>query len=172
MHARDQIIDLGLETVSTYSASDRLNALEVGCMFKTNEGFSTYRIAHFIQQHRGQRRFISIDSDSEHIDACKQMMGDFAPALLSEVKFLRGHSLEMLPEALNEMQSVDFALLDGGASPECCLREFELVVQRLSENGLFLIDDLQDMAPTEAYPFPRMFGKGTLILPLWSLPNI
>jgi len=162
---RTTIIDLGLETVSTHSAPDRLNALEVGCMFKTNEGLSTYRIAHFIQQLRGQRRFISIDSDSEHIDACKQMLCDFAPALLSEVKFLCGNSLEMLPKALNEMQSVDFALLDGGAGPECCLREFELVAQSLSENGLVIIDDLQDMEPTEAYPFPRLFGKGTLILP-------
>jgi glycosyltransferase involved in cell wall biosynthesis len=165
LNFRAAIIDVGLETVSKVSADNSFNAVEVGSMFRANEGLSTYLIAHFIQQCRGQKRFISIDCDSEHIDACKQMLEDSDPTLLSEIKFLYGDSLEMLPVAFNEMQSVDLVLLDGGAGPECCLREFELAIQSLSENGLVVIDDLQDMAPTEAYPFPRLFGKGTLILP-------
>jgi len=43
---RAAIIDVGLEVVSTFSTSNGLNALEVGCMFRENEGLSTYRIAH------------------------------------------------------------------------------------------------------------------------------
>jgi hypothetical protein len=134
-------------------------------MFRTNEGLSTYLVSRFVKQLTGQKSFISIEYDPEHIQLCKQILGGFDSALLSEVQFLCGNSLEMLPKALEQMQSVNFALLDGGAAPECCLREFELVIQKLSKNGLIVIDDLQDMAATPAYPFPRPFGKATLILP-------
>jgi predicted O-methyltransferase YrrM len=162
---RAMIIDLAMETVSAFSTSERFNALEVGCMFKTTEGLSTYRIARFIDRWEGRKQFFSIDYEPEHISACERTLTEINAGLLSEVKFVCGHSLAMLPAVLENMGTVDFALLDGGAEPGCCLREFELVGQHLSDGGLVVVDDLQDMKPTGAYPFPRPFGKGTLILP-------
>lgn len=159
------IIDLGLEVASKYSTTNSYNALEIGCMFKSNEGFSTFRISHFMNKINVPKRFISIECESEHIDSCKKMLFDLNPDLLHEVQFLCGRSLDMLPNAIHQMGSVDLILLDGGGSPECCLRELEMVIPHLSENGMVIIDDLHDMAPTEAYPYPRLFGKGTLILP-------
>jgi predicted O-methyltransferase YrrM len=162
---RAMVIDLAVETVLTSSPSGRFNALEVGCMFKTNEGLSTYRIAHFVSRCDGRKQFISIDYEPEHISACERTLTEIDAGLLSEVKFICGHSLAMLPAVLENMGTVDFALLDGGAEPGYCLREFELVGRHLSDGGLVVVDDVQDMKPTGAYPFPRPFGKGTLILP-------
>jgi predicted O-methyltransferase YrrM len=162
---RAMVIDLAMETVLESSLSGRFNALEVGCMFKSNEGLSTYRIADFISRCDGIKQFISIDYEPEHISACKHMLGDIDAGLLSEVQFVCGYSLVKLAPVLEKMEAVDFVVLDGGAEPGCCLGEFELAASRLSDNGLVVIDDVQDMKPTPAYSFPRPFGKATLILP-------
>jgi hypothetical protein len=73
--------------------------------------------------------------------------------------------LKRLPEALESLHTVDLAFLDGGAHPEVCLQEFELVLSKLSPCGLIVVDDAQNLPPSELYPLPRPFGKGTLILP-------
>jgi predicted O-methyltransferase YrrM len=162
---RAMVIDLVMETVLASSPSGRFNALEVGCMFKADEGLSTYRIAHFVSKCDARKQFVSIDYEPEHISACERMLTDVDTSLLSGVKFVCGRSLAMLPAVLEDMGTVDFALLDGGAEPGCCLREFQLIVRHLSDGGLVVVDDVQDMKPTAAYPLPRPFGKGTLILP-------
>jgi len=56
--------------------------------------------------------------------------------------------------------------IDGGAQPEVCLEEFELVAERLNPNGLIIVDDVQSMEPTTAFDSSRQYGKGTLIYPL------
>ena len=38
---RASVINLGLEIVSQSSTSNRINALEIGCMYQNIEGFST-----------------------------------------------------------------------------------------------------------------------------------
>jgi predicted O-methyltransferase YrrM len=162
---RATVIDLAMEAVLESSLSGRFNALEVGCMFKSNEGLSTYRVASFISRCEGRKQFISIDYEPGHISACKNMLGEIDAGLLSEVQFVCGHSLAKLAPVLVKMGEVDFVVLDGGAEPGCCLGEFELAASRLADNGLVVVDDLQDMKPTPAYPFPRPFGKATLILP-------
>lgn len=166
---RASVINLCLEMVSQSSASNRINAVEIGCMYQNIEGFSTYQIARFMNDSGKPHRFISIEYDPEHVDAAKLMLLEIAADLLSEVDFLCGHSLSMLPKAFEQMPSLDFALLDGGAHPEVCLQEFEMVLERLSRNGLIIIDDLQQIGPSPAYPVPRPFGKGTLILPYLAI---
>lgn len=159
------VIDFAMEAVLQNSLFGRFNALEVGCMFKGNEGLSTYRIADFVSRCKGRKQFVSIDYEPRHIGACKDMLCELDARLLSEVQFVCGHSLTKLTPVLERMGTVDFVELDGGAEPGCCLREFELVASYLSDNSLIIVDDLQDMKPTPAYPFPRPFGKATLILP-------
>lgn len=166
---RASVIDLALEIVSQSSTSNGINAIEIGCMFKNNEGFSTYRIARFVKDSGKQHRFISIEYNPEHVDAAKLMLLEIDPNSLSGVDFLCGHSLSMLPKAFEQMPSLDVALLDGGTHPEVCLQEFEMVLERLSRNGLIIIDDLQQIGPSPAYPVPRPFGKGTLIIPYLAI---
>jgi predicted O-methyltransferase YrrM len=162
---RGALIEAGLETVLATSGSARFHALEVGCMFKQDEGRSTQRIAAFLDSHRVASRFVSIDADPAHIKSARALLAGHAPATREPPDFVLGRSLECLPAVLGELRPLHFALLDGGAHPEVCLQELELALAALADGGLVLVDDLQELAPTAAYGPPRPFGKGTLILP-------
>jgi tetratricopeptide (TPR) repeat protein len=165
MNFRVQVINAGLQTVASMLKAQTVRAVEVGCMFKADEGLSTAVIASFLQKRGGNRRFLSIEYDRTHISAAQRILCGLEPDLLPEVTFACGNSLDILPQLIREWASIDFALLDGGGHPGTCLREFELVLEGLSENGLIVVDDLHDMAPTPHYSAARPFGKGTLILP-------
>ncbi|TDJ01405.1 MAG: glycosyltransferase [Deltaproteobacteria bacterium] len=165
MNTRQDIIQRGLGAVLTHSSSGRVNALEIGCMFRKAEGLSTLEISRFVRKEAVSGRFCSIEYDPEHVQAATELLRELDPAALGFVEFMRGHSLATLPIALERLAEVDFVFLDGGAHPEVCLRELELVLPRLSRRGLIVVDDLQEIAPSAAYPLPRPFGKGTLILP-------
>jgi hypothetical protein len=56
-------------------------------------------------------------------------------------------------------------LIDGGAIPEVNLQEFAMLIPHLADDGILLVDDLQEIPPLPRYPAPRPFGKATLILP-------
>jgi len=157
--------------VTKTSPDDRLHALEVGTMYKNDEGLSTLIIANNAKAFKGKKRFISIDNDQKHINLSIQMLQKLEPSLLNEIRFYCGHSLEILPKILEELGFIDFALLDGGAHPEVCLREFEIVLDYLSEKGIILVDDLHEIEPSDAYPLQRPFGKGTLILPWLTIAD-
>ena len=165
MNTRQDIIQRGLAAVLTHSGSGRVNALEIGCMFRKTEGLSTLEISRFVRKEAVSGRFCSIEYDPDHVQTATELLRELDPAALGFVEFMRGHSLATLPMALERLGEVDFVFLDGGAHPEVCLRELELVLPRLSRRGLIVVDDLQEIAPSAAYPLPRPFGKGTLILP-------
>ena len=161
----DNILRL-LELVKQNAKSDRFNLVEVGCMFKEDEGLSTYIIAKFIKDNNLKGRFVSIELDPQHVDAAKSLLKKYDESLLELVEFRSGDSLGILPDLLKGMGEVHFALLDGGAQPEVCLKEFELTAQSMSASGACLIDDLVKLKPTEYYSGDRPFGKGTLIYPV------
>ena len=166
---RQIAIQRGVEIALALSTTKHINALEVGCMFNRNEGMSTLSMARFAKKQAGNVRFVSIEYNSAHIELAKQIIVEADSSLLHHVDFLLGHSLQMLPEALSRLDSVHFAFLDGGAHPEVCLQEFELVTEHLTSTGLILIDDVQSIPPSVAYPPRRVFGKGTLILPYLTI---
>jgi hypothetical protein len=94
-----------------------------------------------------------------------------APELSDYVEYYHGHSLAMLPQALNRLGTVHFVSLDGGAHPEVCLVEFELVQSHLAPAGVILVDDVHQLEVTQHYALPRPMGKATLILPMLTLQN-
>lgn len=135
-------------------------------MFKEDEGMSTFIIADFLHNRPGGGQFVSIDYDLEHIEACRRLIALRHPALSSNVEFRHGHSVTLLPAVLAKLQTVHFALLDGGAHPEICLIEFEQTIAHLANKGVVLVDDAQPMPPSPGYGLLRPFGKATLILPM------
>lgn len=164
---RGDLIELGLHTVRKLSGRP-LSAVEVGCMFRPEEGLSTYRIAKFIKENGGH--FRSVDSDPTHIEGAKRMLEALGEGLTEAVEFEEGFSLAVLCRmSAAEQPMVDFVFLDGGAHPEICLQEFEWALEHLAPRGLILIDDGHELAPTAFYPFSRAFGKQTLILPVLVL---
>jgi hypothetical protein len=138
-------------------------------MFKPQQGISTYLIPSYLRSTGRDASFVSIEKDKTHVEAATRMIDEVDPTLNDHIEFMQGHSLEMLPRAIEQLPSIDFALLDGGAHPEVCLQEFEMVLGRLSDSGLIMVDDSQEMEPSEAYPVPRPFGKATLILPFLAI---
>lgn len=170
MNARVAVLSSGLDIVSAFPSDSGLRALEVGCMFKRDEGLSTLTIGERISRASGGT-FISIEYDQTHIDAAVEIIRETAPDLLSKIRFFLGNSLVRLPEALQELQQVDFAFLDGGAHPEVCLQEFEMVLRHLSPRGLIVVDDVQELPPTQHFPLKRPFGKGTLIYPVLAIAD-
>ena len=166
INTRQEYITKTLELVAKNISTPRFNFIEVGCMFKENEGLSTYTVTDFIKKNRLKARFISIDADREHIESCKRLLWKFDPELIPLVEFRCAESTGALPEILKEMGEVHLALLDGGAHPEVCLKEFEIVNNMLSKGGIILVDDLARLEPTIPFPGERPFGKCTLIYPM------
>ena len=165
MNFKSVVILSGLNTVHLLSASTTINAIEVGCMFKRDEGLSTFLIAQFLHEKANQSQFFSIEKNFDHITACQKILNEENGLLTSKTEFLCGDSLKKLPEALQKIERVHFALLDGDGHPEVCLCEFEQVIHKLSGNGLILVDDVQEFELTTSYGLPRPFGKATMILP-------
>jgi hypothetical protein len=171
MNFRSQAILLALEHVSSVFATEPLRVLEVGSMFKEDEGLSTFIVANFLHNRPSGGEFVSIDSDPDHIEACRNLIAARNPALCNRVELRVGHSLNLLPEVLGNFQTLHLALLDGGAHPEVCLVEFEQTIAHLASKGVVLVDDAQLIPPSPSYGLPRPFGKATLILPMLILAH-
>lgn len=173
MNFRRLIIESALHVVcEEQSGAQHLGALEIGCMFKEDEGLSTLAIAAALRKTGRPFRFVSLEYDPAHVDAAKRILARRDKTLLSSVEFACGHSLASLPRVLSDQTpSVDFASLDGGAVPEICLQEFEMVWARLTARGLIVVDDINLIPAPQSEPHKsrRIFGKGTLILPLLLL---
>ncbi len=164
MNLRSELINLCMEVIAS-ETSVALTTLEIGCMFRMEEGTSTLQIANAIHERGKGGQLFSLEYDQSHIDVCKEILSRESPNLLEIIDFRHGHSLTSLAELLPQVDQLDFCFLDGGAHPEVCLHEFELCIDKLSASGIILIDDVQALAPSENYPLPRDFGKGTLIWP-------
>ena len=162
---RAQMINIGLSSTNMMTPSSCFRAAEVGCMFKTDEGLSTFHIAKFLSKRTGKTEFHSIDLEASHIASAENMLKHMDSNLLKFVDFHCGQSLKSLPKILENTNKLDFVFLDGGAHPIVCLKEFELAAAGLSRNGLIVVDDLQSIKPSTAYKDPRPYGKGTLIYP-------
>ncbi|MFC1714997.1 O-methyltransferase [Candidatus Poribacteria bacterium] len=171
MNVRSQAILSGLGSVSAFYQNKPLNVVEVGCMFQEAEGLSTYVIADFLRSRRGGGRFISIENDESHIKACREIIHKRDPSLGEQIDYRHGHSLSVLPKVVEDLSLIHFYYLDGGAHPEVCLAEFEIAMANLAPEGVILVDDAQEISPSENYGLPRPLGKITLILPLLILAN-
>lgn len=131
-------------------------AVEIGCMYYANGLESTRQLLAALPG----VRFASIDRDPEHIARCKALLGPDA----ARVEFREGDSLKVLPEALRA-KPLDFALLDGSGDPARILAEFMVCRAHLKPAGIVLMDDANEMPPTEGYAGPRPHGKASLVLP-------
>jgi hypothetical protein len=171
MNFRSQTILLALQHVSSVFATEPLRVLEVGSMFKEDEGLSTFIVADFLHNRPSGGEFVSIDSDPDHIEACRNLIAARNPSLCSRVELKVGHSLRLLPEILGNFQTLHLAVLDGGAHPEVCLVEFEQAIAHLANKGVVLVDDVHPIPPSPSYGLPRPFGKATLILPTLILAH-
>jgi hypothetical protein len=171
MNPRSQAILSALNYVSSVYSDAPLNVVEVGCMFKDDEGLSTHVIADFLATRPEGGHLISIEYNVSHIEAAKEMIRARASFLERYVEYRHGHSLSVLPEISADLRTVHFFSLDGGAHPEVCLEEFEYALAHLAPDGVIMVDDAQQIPPSPAYGLPRPFGKATLILPMLILAS-
>lgn len=171
MNFRSQAIVWALDHISSSHRGRPLNIIEVGCMFKEDEGLSTYLVADFLAKRPGGGRFVSIEYEPNHIDASKEVLQKRHPSLDSFVEYRQGHSLSVLPDVLADLRTVHFFYFDGGGHPEVCLAEFEQAVMHLAPEGVILVDDAQELPPSANYGLARPFGKATLILPMLIVAN-
>jgi hypothetical protein len=171
MDFRTKAIKKSLEYISGIYSDIPINIIEIGCMFKENEGLSTYVMAEFLANRPKGGRLISLEYDQEHIRACKEIFSRLNPDLLDQVEFHHGHSLSVLPKVLNQLEVVHYFNLDGGAHPEVCINEFEMAKEFLAPEGIILLDDASFIPPSTSYYLPRPFGKTTLILPMLIIAN-
>jgi len=171
MDFRSTVLKLGLKQISQQLGEQPMCILEIGCMFKKNEGKSTLILGEFVHNRPGGGRLISIEYDQNHIDSCKEILRKHAPQLINNIEFHCGHSLAVLPPLLEDLKAIHLVIQDGGAHPEVCLQEFELLANSLAPEGLILVDDAQKLEFSEAYSLPRPLGKCTFILPYLLLAN-
>jgi len=171
MNFRTEIILKSLSYISSLYQEDPLVIIEVGCMYKEDEGISTYVIADFLSKREYGGQLISIEIESEHIKACKTIINKLNSSLYRFIDLKQGHSLSILKGILPGLEKVHFFLLDGGAHPEVCLEEFDISMKYLADNGLILVDDAHELKPTQNYPLHRPMGKATFIIPFLTFSN-
>ena len=171
MNLRSQAILSTLNHISSIYHNEPLNIIEIGCMFNKGEGMSTYLIADFLSKRPAGGKFVSIEYDQDHIEACKNIIQTRNSSLNKQIEYRHGHSLTILPEVLADFNVVHFVFQDGGAHPEVCLVEFELSKAHLIPDGVILVDDVHQLQPTNNYELSRPFGKATLIYPMLILSN-
>jgi len=171
MNLRSQAITSTLNHISSIYQDEPLNIVEIGCMFNEGEGLSTYLIADFLSKRPAGGKFVSIEYDQNHIEACKKIIQTRNSSLNKQVEYRHGHSLSILPEVFDDFNVVHFVFLDGGAHPEVCLVEFELSRAHLVPDGVILVDDVHQLQPSDNYGLSRPFGKATLIYPMLILSN-
>ena len=160
MNIRSKIIDIILSTLNLDKVN---NALEIGCMFNTNEGLSTH--SNFPKGTTEWRSFFSIDNNPDHISSCKRILKELNNDFVDEINFICSDSLAALSQIKDQIKILDFCLIDGGAHPDVSLSEFEWCIKRISKTGAILVDDIHRLNPTSNYKLKREFGKGTLIIP-------
>ena len=170
LNLRMEIASAAIDSLGV-NAVRPLCALEIGCMFKRDEGLSTLQIVRHITSLHPDSRLLSIEFNPEHIEKCKEIFRSEEESLLGNVDFHQGHSAELLPKVLEDIDSVDFALIDGGGHPEVNLEEYEIILQKMSDIGILVVDDAHEFDFTKAYPHTRAFGKASLILPLLMLED-
>ena len=171
MNIRPLAIEVCLNTISKIYSHIPLNVVEIGCMFKEDEGLSTQIIAECLSSREFGGQLISIDYNKEHIVSCKKILENRNPTLLENIDFFQGNTLDILPNLFKGKEEFHFFLIDGGAQPETCLVEFECAMDNLADDGLILIDDSRELPPSKLYWLPRPFGKATLILPMLIINN-
>ena len=71
MNIRPLAIEVCLNTISKIYSHIPLNVVEIGCMFKEDEGLSTQIIAECLSSREFGGQLISIDYNKEHIVSCK-----------------------------------------------------------------------------------------------------
>lgn len=144
----------------------QLNYLEIGCCFKEDEGMSTFVAAKYIEERfEGRGKVISLDIDPQHIADSKKIVTKYDESLLPLISWSEGLSLKTLPPALEKVDLIDLAFVDGGAGPADNLYEFMALWDKMSENGIIVVDDCTYLKPTPAYSGRRDYGKAQLILP-------
>ena len=153
------------------TGATRMNYLEVGTCFKSDEGLSTLLAAAFLRETGMDGHVWSLEADSSHINACRQLIEEEDRGLLDRVTHLEGMSSETMPKAMAAVNEVDIAFIDGGADARVNLFELEALLPKLSPNGVIVIDDVVWLAQTTKYKGRRDFGKAQMILPILCIAD-
>lgn len=61
---------------------------------------------------------------------------------VTNIHFLQGNFDSLLPELLQNLNSVDLAYIDGNHSQEATLRYFEALLQKINPNSVLVFDDI------------------------------
>lgn len=75
-----------------------------------------------------------------------------------------------MPPLLDDIEQIDIAFIDGGGDARLNLFELELLLPKMSPNGVIVIDDVVWLERT-GYRARRDFGKAQLILPLLCIAD-
>lgn len=153
------------------TGATRMNYLEIGTCFKSDEGLSTLLAATFLRETGMEGHVWSLEGDPSHINACRELIEKEDNELLSLVTHIEGMSPKTMPKAMAEINEVDIAFIDGGADARVNLFELEALLPKLSANGVIVIDDVVWLAQTTAYRGRRDFGKAQMILPMLCIAD-
>ncbi len=144
----------------------RLNYLEIGTAFSTNEGLSTLLVgASIVETFNGNGEVVSIDIDAENIEKSRAIVAEMFPQALPNISWVEGNGVDVLSSVMgNDGKTMDLVFVDGSGDAVLNLLEFTFMLEHISHNGIIVIDDVEFMAETK-YLARRDFGKAQLILP-------
>ena len=133
--------------------------LELG----TGLGLSTFYMAAAARS----AKIISIEG-SEKLSAIAQKKAQ--KLQLQNIKFINGKFSETLPQALQELQTLDFVLIDGDHAKQPLLQNLRQIIPHVTNNCVIVIDDIYWSAEMkDAWSEIIQFPQVTLSLDLFRL---
>jgi predicted O-methyltransferase YrrM len=92
----------------------------------------------YLAQHKNSK--VTTFEGSDEIATLAEITFDFAHA--ANIKVIRGNIDKTLPDFLQTIRKVDFALIDANHTYEATLRYFNLLLPRIHEKSVVVIDDI------------------------------
>ena len=110
---------------------------------------------------------ISLEGDDQIADQAEQ---NFKRLDIDTIKIIRGHFDKTLPQALQELEKLDYLFLDGNHRKKPTLDYFEECLKYSNESSVFVIDDIYwSKEMTEAWKKIKAHPKVTLSIDLFFM---
>ena len=131
--------------------------------FGTSFGINTAYLAKAVPE----ARIISLESQSEIADIVAENLKELS---IYNVQLRTGSFDQLLPAQLEEIEQLDFVLIEGNRTKEDVLNYFTLCLPKLSENSLMIFKDIyKDREMREAWEKIKLNSKISVSIDLFDM---
>jgi predicted O-methyltransferase YrrM len=129
----------------------------------TSLGFTTCYLAY----PNNNSKVYTLEGSKNLVEKAKEL---FHTLSIENIHSIEGNFDETLPHLINNLNQIDFVLIDGNHTKEATLRYFNLLLPKLTDNSILVFDDINwSKEMNEAWQEIKKNKKVTLTIDLFQL---